>query len=458
MSVMKQVKRFDLSEIGQAEITDQGFMKVPGFATRIGVFTYRTPDGSIRRELRHPDDVFDPASLATLKNVPVTLEHPPEMVNPGNIDNYIKGYCTEKIGVNRDLVEAELIITHQAAISAINDGIRELSSGYIADLEEESGVYNGAPYDYRQRNIKYNHLALVKKGRAGPEVRLRLDSEDAIMHNDGEPMELKKVKIGDYECEMPMGAAMIVEDMFDRYDEMKAKGAEMEKMKEDGVDLDKPVDASIPDKEMAPDGASVGSKTSPSDTSGPAKAAGMDKEEDKKEEMKEDKDPEGSAMSPSEELKMVMKEKEDMQKKMDKMQAKLDEYASKTMNKKMDAADSEDFNAAVKKRVKLIKSASAVCSKEAVEKLDSLSEDEIRIEAIKAVHPRFDGEGKSSVYLEARFDSVMETIDVAERMRKGTYDAKRAEKYDAVDSNEAKERSRAASKDMWKEDLSAVKK
>ena len=44
---MKTVKRFDLSEIGSFEVTPQGFLKIPGFATRTGVFTYKDGDGNL---------------------------------------------------------------------------------------------------------------------------------------------------------------------------------------------------------------------------------------------------------------------------------------------------------------------------------------------------------------------------------------------------------------------------
>ena len=54
---------------------------------------------------------------------------------------------------------------------------KNLSCGYTLNLDEESGVYNGQPYTHRQRDIKYNHLAIVKAGRAG-NARLNLDSID----------------------------------------------------------------------------------------------------------------------------------------------------------------------------------------------------------------------------------------------------------------------------------------
>ena len=44
------------------------------------------------------------------------------------------------------------------------------------------------PYDYIQRNIRANHVAIVEKGRAGDAPRIRLDSADAVMLEEGETM------------------------------------------------------------------------------------------------------------------------------------------------------------------------------------------------------------------------------------------------------------------------------
>ena len=73
-----------------------------------------------------------------------------------------------------DNVTAEIVI-HDT--SMVDGGNKDLSCGYTLNLDEESGVYNGQPYTHRQRDIKYNHLAIVKAGRAG-NARLNLDSMD----------------------------------------------------------------------------------------------------------------------------------------------------------------------------------------------------------------------------------------------------------------------------------------
>lgn len=47
----------------------------------------------------------------------------------------------------------------------------------MTTLEYTPGVWNGIPYDAIQRNIRYNHLAIVERGRQGPSVRLHLDTD-----------------------------------------------------------------------------------------------------------------------------------------------------------------------------------------------------------------------------------------------------------------------------------------
>ena len=77
-------RRFDTTAVARTpEFTPNGWLKADATLTRCGVFRYRNADGSIRRELRHPDDVFKADSLATLELVPMTNRHPPEQLLDG---------------------------------------------------------------------------------------------------------------------------------------------------------------------------------------------------------------------------------------------------------------------------------------------------------------------------------------------------------------------------------------
>lgn len=453
-----QVKRFDVGTIGKVSKTTQGFLKIPGVCTRTGVFTYRDGAGSVRRELRHPDDVFDPASLETLKHCVVTLHHPPEMVTPENASKYMKGYTTEKIEVSRDLIESDLIISNPEAIKAIEEnGMREISAGYNADLLEETGTYNGAEYDCRQTNIRYNHVALVDKGRAGPEVRLRLDSSDAIMDDfKGVNMDYEKKDSSEEMMDMMKSIRDRMDMMNSDVEKMKMDMySEKEEMK-DAVDLSQSVSSSVPDTEMAPDGTSVTSKVSATDTKGPARAAGhADKDMDFSAPQGTSKG--GTQMAPDEQLAKTIEERDMYKDKFDMAQAKLDAMSNESENKAQ-KYDSADINQIVARRMRLVKKAEMIVEPKVAERFDSMSDEQVMIEAIKATSPSFDSRDKSKVYLEARFDSVSENVSTARNLSIGKR-MNDISKFDSVeDPDTARAKRLADDKQAWKAPLSSSKR
>jgi uncharacterized protein len=156
--------------------TEEGYLKGEASVSRVGVFKYRNADGSIRSELRHPDDVFAAESLNTLKNIPITFNHPEgyELVNSDNASRLMGGMTGDNVYVVDDrLLNVSLAITDGKMIDKIKKhGIKELSMGYTRTIVPEEGVYKGQSYTHRQKDIKYNHLAIVAEGRAGREVRL----------------------------------------------------------------------------------------------------------------------------------------------------------------------------------------------------------------------------------------------------------------------------------------------
>jgi hypothetical protein len=54
---------------------------------------YRNPDGSDRRELRLPEEVFKADSLETLRDATVIEGHP-DMVNPSNWKELSRGHVS----------------------------------------------------------------------------------------------------------------------------------------------------------------------------------------------------------------------------------------------------------------------------------------------------------------------------------------------------------------------------
>lgn len=178
---MSHVARYDKGRVTKALITDEGFLKADAVVTRTGVFEYLNKDGSIRYELRHPDDVLKSDSLETLKMIPVTNGHPSTLVNSENAKQLAVGQTGETIVSDAPYIISSLKITDRDTISDVKSGRRkELSLGYLVDLVQEDGVYNGQPYTHKQTNIRYNHLAVVEVARAGSAARINLDENDAV--------------------------------------------------------------------------------------------------------------------------------------------------------------------------------------------------------------------------------------------------------------------------------------
>jgi hypothetical protein len=149
--------------------------------TRTGVFVYRNADGSVRREYRPSAEVAKADSLETLKLAPITNQHPPVMVDAANAKQFCVGQVGQDVTLDGINVVSTVVINDGDTIRELETGSkRDVSCGYVCDLDETPGVSpDGDRYDAVQKNIKYNHLAVVPVGRAG-NARIRMDGEDCV--------------------------------------------------------------------------------------------------------------------------------------------------------------------------------------------------------------------------------------------------------------------------------------
>jgi hypothetical protein len=216
------VKRFDIGELREPQKMANGWLKVDAHLTRTGVFTYRNPDGTERRELRLPEEVFHADSLKSFGLVPLTNGHPPEgLLTSENTARYQVGTIGEGISRDGELVRASIVVTDAATIKEMENGKRTLSCGYVCDLEEKPGVTAaGERFDAIQRSIRGNHVALESHPRAGQVARVRMDTADAAMvgsDSDSEsvskPLENRpvKIRIDSVEVEVSDTAAQLIE-------------------------------------------------------------------------------------------------------------------------------------------------------------------------------------------------------------------------------------------------------
>jgi len=173
---LTRVRRLDSIALDKTFFTDEGYLIDEPIVTSIGIFEYKNPGGGVRRELRLPEHVFDPKSLATYEGKPVIITHGAGRVTKRNVDDEIVGTMLSKGYRDGEDVRAKVII--HGIDQVRGSGLRELSLGYDLVLDETPGEWRGQPYDAIQTEIAINHLALVGDARAGEQARLNLDGKN----------------------------------------------------------------------------------------------------------------------------------------------------------------------------------------------------------------------------------------------------------------------------------------
>ena len=219
--------RFDKSQVGKIVKTDEGYLRGEAVVTRCGVFKYLNQDGTIRREARLPEYAFKKDSLDSLKMIPVTNNHPTVLVDATNAKELSIGSTGETINIDGENILTTVTINVQDAINEIeNNNKVELSLGYTLDLIDQKGVYNGQEYDCIQTNIKYNHLAVVERGRAGVS-RLNFDSFECGMIVDEnitqERENMVKINIDNVDVEVDEAVKRAFDSLNARFDSATAE-------------------------------------------------------------------------------------------------------------------------------------------------------------------------------------------------------------------------------------------
>lgn len=144
----------------------------------------------IYKLLRHPDEIKKAA--ATSHNIPLLSQHVPHTA-----DDHDGDITVGTTGSNAEYVHPYLMnslaVWSRPGIDHVESGDqKELSSAYSYDADMTPGVYEGEPYDGVMRNMVFNHVALVKKGRAGSDVVV---GDEALKpENEESTMKIKSLK------------------------------------------------------------------------------------------------------------------------------------------------------------------------------------------------------------------------------------------------------------------------
>lgn len=171
--------RQDAGSLGQAERTPQGGYRVPAVIASAGVLEY-VENGRTVREYT-PPAVLE-AAAASLRDAPVTVEHPPRsastperLITPANYAEHTQGNTTDVSFDGRDLHGA-LVVQGSRGVAYLSGGARGVSAGYTVRVDETPGTTpEGEPYDRVRTALRFNHTALVRSARQS-RARVVLDS------------------------------------------------------------------------------------------------------------------------------------------------------------------------------------------------------------------------------------------------------------------------------------------
>jgi hypothetical protein len=190
---MASARKHDIN--GWMEVHDNPISKV-------GVFQYSgrsigAPDPDRMYNVYRPEEELNnPETIASFKLLPFINDHPADMLGSSLADlptvdgKPAEGVIGEKVYFEFPYLLGNLKFFTDRIAKAIDAGKREVSAGFRCMYEKAAGNFNGEPYEYVQRKIRGNHVALVEAGRMGPEVAvldhliLTFDSKELIKMTD----------------------------------------------------------------------------------------------------------------------------------------------------------------------------------------------------------------------------------------------------------------------------------
>lgn len=205
----------DSAPVGRVKETKEGYLVATARVARTGIQNYLArelgdvaiaagfdPDDVVS-VYRAPDQVFSDETLNSVTRVPVTLNHPPELVDADTWSKYAVGEVGDAYGTETEWIVVNPMIKDAAAREAARTTHKEISMGYEAEIVL---ARDGVDADFEQVNIRMNHLALVPKGRAGSQARIGdaqpWGAAPVTMKDNVMTVEVKTVVLGDKAVEV----------------------------------------------------------------------------------------------------------------------------------------------------------------------------------------------------------------------------------------------------------------
>lgn len=236
------MKFTDAAVTGRTKKTQEGYLIATSKVARVGVQKYlarelgdvaeHLPPDQIVSVYRHPDQVFADAAMQSLTRVPVTIDHPSEMVDADNWSDYAVGDVGDAFKRDGDWIVVQPMLKDSAAVLAARTTHKEISMGYTANIVP---ARDGIDADFEMTDIRFNHLALVPKGRAGADARIG-DADNwgasPVTVEDKKMTELKAVSLGDKAVQVEAKDADAVKAAFGALEaKLDLKDAEIAELK-----------------------------------------------------------------------------------------------------------------------------------------------------------------------------------------------------------------------------------
>lgn len=264
------MKFTDAAQIGTVKRTSEGYLATQARAVRTGVQEYlgaelgdiAIADGfkpdDIVRVYRPAESVFSKDSLRSAVHIPVTVDHPPVMVDSDNYNEYAVGETSTDVMRDGEMIAFSIMVKDKRGLDAIDSGKVELSAGYTAEMVR----VDHKDYDYVMGKPTFNHLAIVDKARAGHKARIGDSAQNwgatplTVTDNKEGTMDIVKVMVGDKAVNVAASDADIIaglikdhakaiEDKDTEIATLKIECADANKLVKSDEDIAKLVDAAV---------------------------------------------------------------------------------------------------------------------------------------------------------------------------------------------------------------------
>lgn len=180
-------KNVPICRTGFQEYLGSELKKHPSYQPEWGL-----EDGETYKVYRPLDEVTSKETISTAEGKTIVDEHPPEHIAPGSlisIETERELNCGhvqnvrigDKLPNGETPLLADMHIKNDVLIDKVDGGIRDISCGYTYKLKR---LADGT---LAQADIRINHVAVVPKGRAGPDVAIKDALPAEIKPKKGNP-------------------------------------------------------------------------------------------------------------------------------------------------------------------------------------------------------------------------------------------------------------------------------